>query len=196
MRNHIKIMFSVKGGDKGFTLIELLVVIAIIGILAATVVLSLGSGTGDAGKSRTKLGVSSLRTLAYAEVTKEGSSLSGQTLCDTIYGKVSGEKTGWQWSGTRQCNEGALIAASGFTKKSTTNRQSTVDATTGEICCHAKAKDWVVWGALPDTDGNGSGKTTKDIYCADSNGFLGELDLSTPATNLNTASGKAECKPK
>ena len=193
MRNHIKTMFSVKGGDKGFTLIELLVVIAIIGILAATVVLSLGSRTGDAGESRVKLGVSSMRTLAYAEVIQEGSSLSGQNLCNNIYEDLSGDRANWQWTKVRQCNEGHLIAAAGLTKAA--SRGSSADAVVGELCCHAKGEEWVVWGALSDADGSGSGKTVKDIYCADSNNFVGELDLSTPTTNLNTATGKAECKP-
>jgi prepilin-type N-terminal cleavage/methylation domain-containing protein len=47
-----KIESPIKGrGDEGFTLIELLIVIVVLGILAAVVVLALGSVTGDARKS-------------------------------------------------------------------------------------------------------------------------------------------------
>ena len=182
-----------KGGDKGFTLIELLIVIAIIGVLAATVVVSLGSQTDKATSGSIKLGLSSLRTLAHVEVTTEGSSLSGGDLCDGIYEQVSGEKGTWEWNGSRQCAEGALITGAGFTLKTTTNRQSTENAKGGEMCCHAKATKWVVWAALPGADGSDSGKGDNDIYCADSKGFLGELDLST-ATNLQTDTGNAKCK--
>ena len=188
-------VFCQRWGYKGFTLIELLVVIAIIGILAATVVLSLGGGTGNAGKSRTKLGVSSIRTLAFAEVTTKGSTLSGDALCKTIFGKVSGEKVGWEWSGTHQCVEGDLIANTGFTANGARSNTS-ADATAGEICCHAKGKDWVVWGALPEADGRSAtspAKTDPDIYCADSKGFLGELSLHT-TTNLTTTTAKVACQ--
>lgn len=188
-------MSYVKSEDKGFTLIELLIVIAIIGVLAATVVVSLGSQTNSATAGSVKLGVSSLRTLALVEVTTEGSSLTGKKLCNNIYGDVSGEKGAWEWTKTRQCGEGDLIANNGFTEAAA--RGSSADAKAGEICCHAEDKKWVIWGALPGADGKSTtspAKTGNDVYCADSNGFLGELDLSV-AANLNTASGKAECKP-
>ena len=185
-------MFNVKSGSKGFTLIELLIVIAIIGVLAATVVVSLGSQTQKAGSGSAKLGVSSLRTLALVEVTTEGLSLSGQKLCDNIYEDVSGEKASWEWTKTRHCERDDLIAGTGLAAANA--RGSSSAAKAGEICCHAKDKKWVIWGALPGADGRASGKTKNDIYCADSKGFLGELDLSV-ATNLNTAASKAECRP-
>ena len=172
-------------------MIELLIVIAIIGILAGTVILALSSRTGDANKSRTKLGVSSMRTLAFAEVAITPT-VSGQTLCNTIYGKVSGEKSGWEWNDKHQCVEGDLIANTGLAKSGARSRSSK-DAAAGELCCHAQGTKWVLWGAFQEADGKASGKTEKDIYCADSKGFLGEVDLSV-ATNLNTASG-AECQP-
>ncbi len=192
----VKISHSGKSGDKGFTLIELLIVIAIIGVLAATVLVSLGSQTNSASSGSVKLGVSSLRTLALVEVTIESSKLTGQKLCNNIYEDVSGEKGAWEWTEIRQCEDGDLIASGGFTSSSASGRASGENAKAGEICCHAKDKKWVVWGALPDADGRNTSpaKTGKDVYCADSNGFLGELDLSV-AANLNTAAGKAECRP-
>lgn len=189
-------MSYIKSEDEGFTLIELLIVIAIIGVLAATVVVSLGSQTNRASGGSVKLGVSSLRTLALVEATTEGSSLTGQILCNNIYGDVSGEKSTWEWTGSRQCDEGDLIADDDFTEKGTGTRSSGADAKAGEICCHAKAKKWVIWGALPEADGNKStspAKTGNDIYCADSNGFLGELSLHTTA-NLDTSGTNAKCK--
>lgn len=188
-------IFSRQSGTEGFTLIELLVVIAIIAILAATVILSLDGGTGNASKSRVQLGVSSMRSIAFAEVVTS-STLSGQTLCNNMWGKVSGEKSDWEWGSAHQCEEGDLIAASGLTAASARSR-SGKNAISGELCCHAKGKLWVIWGALPGADGRSTtspAKTGNDVYCADSKGFLGELDLSV-AANLNTASGKAECEP-
>ena len=176
--------------NKGFTLIELLIVIAIIGVLAATVIVSVGSQTGKASKSRTRLGVSSVRTLAFAKAA-ERSGFSGQEMCNSIYKEISGEKNDWEWTKSRQCNEGDLISTSGLATASA--RSSSKAAVAGEICCHASGGKWVIWSALPDADGHGSGKTKNDIYCADSNGFLGEMDLVTSA-NLNTSGSNAKCQ--
>ncbi|PIW97126.1 general secretion pathway protein GspG, partial [Candidatus Kaiserbacteria bacterium CG_4_8_14_3_um_filter_38_9] len=59
-------MFT-KSGQRGFTLIELLVVIAIIGILAATVLASLGSARNSGQDAKVKQQLASLR--AQAELT-------------------------------------------------------------------------------------------------------------------------------
>lgn len=166
--------------SKGFTLIELLVVLAIIGVLAATVIISIASQTGKTSKASAKLGVSSVRTLAFAEVATN-TRLSGSTLCNNIYKKISGEKSDWEWTGSNTCSRGDLIDGTGI-----------VVNDGKQICCHAIGGNWVLWTTLPDADGSSNNKTVKDVYCADSNGFLGELDLSRSA-NLKTG-GSAKCE--
>ena len=166
--------------NKGFTLIELLIVIAIIAVLATTIVISISSQTGKTSRASAKLGVSSARTLAFAEIATN-TRLSGDTLCDNIYKKISGEKSDWEWTGNNTCSRGDLIDGTGI-----------VVDDSNQICCHARGGNWVLWTTLPDADGSGNGKTAKDIYCADSNGFLGELDLSVSA-KLKTGSS-AKCQ--
>jgi general secretion pathway protein G len=58
---------------KGFTLIELLVVVAIIGILAATILASLGSARAKARFSRAQSEISSMRAAAELYYSDHGS---------------------------------------------------------------------------------------------------------------------------
>lgn len=181
---------------KGFTLIELLIVIAIIGVLAATVVVSLGSQSDNATKGSVKLGVSSLRTVATIHAL-EGK--TGQALCNEIYKNVSGEKTDWEWTGSRQCTNGDLVDTGGLTSSTNAQRASSEDAVAGELCCYADGDKWVIWSALPEADGYNAGNRnniTPDIYCTDSNGFLGELDAQISGNRQpnTTGSGNAKCK--
>ena len=172
----------------GFTLIELLIVIAIIGVLAATVVVSLGDQTGTAKKETTKIGVSSVRSLATAEAAspKDGMDLTGIDLCTNIHKHVSAkDKVDWDWKGSvnqtaATCTRYALTGSAGFGGEE------------GEICCHSVDEEWIVWGALIDSDGYGTDDddtTGNDVYCADSGGFLGEVNVLPEAAN-----GKASIK--
>lgn len=61
------------------------------------------------------------------------------------------------------------------------------------ICCHANNGKWVIWSALPDEGGSSSGTITSSVYCADSSGFSGEIDLAIE-TNLITTTNTAKCQ--
>ena len=143
---------------QGFTLIELLITIAIIGVLAATVVVSLGSQTDNAKEASIKLSVSSVRTLAFAEQIKD-TKHANQELCKNIHKDVSASKTGWTWQAT---GNGTTCTGSGVNGADKD----------GEVCCHSAAKVWVVWGKIDDTQ----------VYCADSTSFVGKVTRVTGTT--------------
>ena len=155
----------------GFTLIELLITIAIIGVLAATVVVSLGSQTDNAKEASIKLGVSSVRTLAFAEQIKDVKHVD-QALCKNIHEDVSASKTGWTWQST---GNGTTCTGAGTTGADKD----------GEVCCHSAAKVWVVWGKISDTE----------MYCADSTSFVGKVTRGTPANTATVKVANAATKP-
>ena len=178
-------MFN-KKYKKGFTLIELLIVIAIIGVLAATVVVSLGSQTDKAQQGSVKIGVSSIRNLATIAVVEgkgaDGTKLTGSNkVCKAIFPQVSGEKGDWTWGKDDPSDE----------------CKSNVTLGAGEICCSSVAatggnpEKWVLWGAAE----------TGNVYCADSTGFAGSVTLaqnSATSTDVKTSNGSkvAEtCQP-
>ena len=160
--------------QRGFTLIELLIVIAIIGVLAATVVVSLGSQTDKAQISSVKSGVSSLRTVATITVVGGGYGANG--ICDDIYPQVSGEKSNWTWG--KQGTDDTQIC-----------KADSVAGSAGEICCSSTNEKWVLWAKL-----SGNGKGTGEVYCADSGGFLGKFTLANSSTDtkINTTVKKGQ----
>ena len=151
---------------KGFTLIELLIVIAIIGVLAATVVVSLTDQTGKARGESLKLTVSSIRTSIFAEAI--GKSPTGDILCDEVHEDVfipSGSN--WTWDGSDTCNGDDADGKN-------------------EVCCHADGTTWVVWANLEDNK----------VYCTDSNNFLGEVTRDTnPGTDKTVKNANGSTKP-
>ena len=175
---------------KGFTLIELLIVIAIVGVLASTVVISLGNQTGAARDASVKRGVSSLRVPTITATDVDGE--TGVTICNEAYDKVSGEKDDWYWSTNTMCNRDTLVDADGLTA---TGQTATTGGIDGDLCCMASGTKWVIWGGLDSADGfginsngkvadNSVNKSADDIYCADSNGFLGSVNLAKAITSL------------
>lgn len=173
-----------KNINKGFTLIELLIVIAIIGILAATVVVSLSGNTDEASKKTSKLGASSVSALAASERVAPADGVNtGPDICNKIYPKVSAEKDTWTWTGSTLCTQSNLIDASGIITGVKPN----------EICCSSNGNEWVVWTPLVGADGSAAGagsgtpaKDKADIYCIDSTGYRGELHLNTNSVLKDT----------
>ena len=194
-----------KNINKGFTLIELLIVIAIIGVLAATVVVSLGSKTDDAKEKTLKIGVSSIRTLASSEVATGVP--AGKNVCNIIYSKISADKENWPWKGAQAAytddkgtpdnaaDDVEVDAVDGIPCSPRVNEKGIfangatlqADRLDGDICCATNAThDWMIWGKLPtDTEGY-------DVYCADSKQFLGELKASD--ANTLPAGSTIRCK--
>lgn len=161
--NRIRLVNMYKNMNKGFTLIELLVVIAIIGVLAATVVLSLGDRSGEAREGSVRFGVSAVRSLAATEVASPtgGTPLTGDALCDNIHDNVSADKSGWEWDGSDTC---------------LANEASAPNNGVVEICCHSNGTQWVVWSYLNATD----------VYCADSGGTVDQITLNTTESSTAT----------
>ena len=171
-------MFNIKNKERGFTLIELLIVIAIIGVLAATVVVSLGSQTDQAQKGSTKIGVSSIRNLATVAVAENGvtdadgneTALDSAGVCKLIYDQVSGEKADWTWGGNAVASKKTDICNADQSDK------------VGEVCCSSAEKEWVVWSLLdksgiPANSPDGTVRPGSIVYCVDSKGFAGEITL-------------------
>ena len=152
---------------RGFTLIELLIVIAIIGVLAATVVVSLGDQTDAARRETMKLTVSSIRTSIFAEAI--GKSPTGTSLCDSVYEDVSiPSGSNWTWDG------GNNVTCEGDDADKD-----------NEVCCHSSDTTWVIWAKLTDSK----------VYCADSNNFLGEVTRATTGANANVQQANNVTKP-
>ena len=165
--------------NRGFTLIELLIVIAIIGVLAATVVVSLGDQTAAAKRGSAKASVASVASLARIEVDTKDKDFdnASNALCDALLPNVTGEKkASWEWQPGTQCEAND---ADGVPQ--------------GEICCSSDNNVWVVWSNI-----SGDGADDGEVYCADSTTFRGEININSTESGSVTSvkDGDATVSPK
>lgn len=161
--------------NKGFTLIELLITIAIIGILAGTVIVSLGNEPDKGSDAAVKFSVNSIITLASVKALrgKEAEFTDRSDLvCNETYDALR-NKTNINagWSNTLICTSTQLAA---------TDQSG--------ICCSSLEKKWVVWGKLKTFTSGGT--NTNDYYCADYLGNNGEIGSSS----LDITTSERKCK--
>lgn len=137
--------------QRGFTLIELLVVIAIIGILAATVLASLGTARQSGSDASIQSTVNATKAQAELYYSTNNNSYAG----------VCG-------AGTNSLT--TLLTSLVNTSTSTSDTAATTTAAmTNTIYCNADTNRWVV--AAPLAAGGS--------FCSDSTGYSGKRPLLT-----------------
>jgi len=149
---------------RGFTLIELLVVIAIIGILAATVLASLGTARQSGNDASTQSQVSAAK--AQAEVYATANNNSYANVCTAATGLVP------LLTGIARTAPGSDAAVTNPATAQTAN----TDGTGGTIICRSTISAWVLSAPLNRAAGG--------FFCADSTGFSGIRVTPAPANAM------------
>jgi prepilin-type N-terminal cleavage/methylation domain-containing protein len=135
--------------ERGFTLIELLVVIAIIGILAATVLASLGSARTSGADASAKGSINSMK--AQAEIIYVGAN-SYAAVC-----------TGTGATSTAQLR--TAIAEQSADTDTTVSSGAATSLTAAS--CNSTTGSWAIAAPMNNTTGGA-------YFCADSTGYSGQ----------------------
>lgn len=137
--------------QRGFTLIELLVVIAIIGILAATVLASLGSARSGGADASIKGSVNSAKAQAELYYNAQAS--------PTYQGVCAAVTTANGLTGLRTAIDNNAGSAAVQVPDATTPQ------TTSTIVCNDTTAGWALSSPL---------STSGQYFCADSTGYSGQ----------------------
>jgi len=150
-----------QNAERGFTLIELLVVIAIIGILAATVLASLGTARSSGSDASAQATLSGVR--AQAEIFATGNGTNGYNgMCTSILVMRNGIDDNAFGTGVTSIDTVS-------TAQPTTPLVSTLPQ------CNDSVAAWAYSAPMTNVAGGG-------YYCSDSSGYSGRIAGLVAAT--------------
>jgi prepilin-type N-terminal cleavage/methylation domain-containing protein len=154
---------------RGFTLIELLVVIAIIGILAAIVLVSLGTVRQKGSDAVIQGNLDSVRTQAEVYSNNNGNSYGTQAFATVGPNTQCGAAGMWNDTTIARATKGATAQAGTATIDSTANQSA---------ACYSSANAWFVAVVL---------KSDATLaWCVDSNGKSGTTTVASVTSSLTT----------